>query len=506
MSLRIWVVICALLSMATAASASPNVPLDDPVYQQLAILQGQGRLMPIGAGLFPLTEAQIQSLLVAAGEPPDPRLSHFARGDWTFWLVPLRRITARLSLSGEYDLPYSTATRPEQMAGQVAVSCEYQEGRPCGRGIGAVLDVDSSAGFGRYFSFYTRLRLVAGSDGYAPDGLWDRAYVHFEWRKLTVEVGRDSFSLGPGVHAQMLWGRQAAPLDQARIAALDLTIPRVPGRIFRFGVLYVIGRLRQPQLFNGTMVDILRGQLTLFENFEVAATNLLQFGGTGAVSESFGGWIADHFTRQIVGKLGADSSNRRVSFDLSYVLRPLHSARLYYEVAFEDWRKDFLDALQFDADHLGGIEVPALDRRGRYGLLVEYQHIGVRSQTHGYWTTGMTNAGFSVGTPLGPDAWSIYAALRIALPKATLTPALELVRRSSDHYHFVDYGPIYRVSSGVEETRARAFLQCQLKLLRDVRLDARAFLEEISHYDFLPAATRTGAGLDVSLVWSGRSN
>jgi hypothetical protein len=89
--------------------------------------------------------------------------------------------------------------------------------------------------------------------------------------------------------------------------------------------------------------------------------------------------------------------------------------RIYYELAFEDFRKHVTDMFLYDCDHLVGIDMPALTKAGRHGFVVELQHNGPFSQEHSYFSAGLTNAGRVVGAPLGPDSWSVYAAGRIDL-------------------------------------------------------------------------------------------
>jgi hypothetical protein len=52
-----------VLAAATAARGTPNVPLEDPVYLQLAQLRAQGKLRAYLGGVRPLTEAEVQRLL-----------------------------------------------------------------------------------------------------------------------------------------------------------------------------------------------------------------------------------------------------------------------------------------------------------------------------------------------------------------------------------------------------------------------------------------------------------
>jgi hypothetical protein len=93
--------------------------------------------------------------------------------------------------------------------------------------------------------------------------------------------------------------------------------------------------------------------------------------------------------------------------------------------------------------------------------------------------------------------------------RAWLLPWAELVRRSSDTYVFVDYGPIYRSGSGTEETRVRLGLQGQIMLRQDLRANVRILYEHIDAFQFVSGATRDNGGAEVALTWTpdiGRKN
>ena len=67
-----------------------------------------------------------------------------------------------------------------------------------------------------------------------------------------------------------------------------------------------------------------------------------------------------------------------------------------------------------------------------HGLLIEWQKTGFRSMEHDPRTTGFTNAGRVVGSPLGPDAEALFVGGRIARGQGTLYPWFEVARLSSD--------------------------------------------------------------------------
>jgi hypothetical protein len=224
----------------------------------------------------------------------------------------VHRVTAQLAAFSDEERPYSTPDRPLGLVGGIQVSCEHQEGRPCGQGGGIVLEFDSVAGYGRWVSAFTRLQFMAGSNQWEVRGALDRAYINGEVGPVALLVGRDVLALGPGVHTQLIWGDNPAPFDHVRIqTSHPLKIPRIPVTV---SALYAVGRLRDPQTFHNTIATLARLEVAIADQLELGAQQPLQLGGERAIQYGFGDFIAEHFTR--TGNYpGAGGSNRRDSVE-----------------------------------------------------------------------------------------------------------------------------------------------------------------------------------------------
>jgi len=401
-----------------------------------------------------------------------------ARAD-TWWATPIARAALQLNLVSEDDRPYSEPAHPRDITGDVALSCEHQEGRPCGDGVGTFGELDSAAGYGHWISAATRLRVHTGTDRYGTGFDLDRAHVDASYGPVTAKVGRDVLVLGPGPRTQLGWGDNAPPLDQIRIDA----------HAWKASATYVLGRLRDPQTYPGDLVSIVRGQLD-FGTVQVGAMQMLQLDGDGAPGFDFTDFILEHFRRRDASASATDSSNRRVGADVAWHIAGFGGATLSYQIMFEDWRKHFADAVRYDADH-----AVAFDTRW---VLVEWQKTGVRSQEHVPRVTGFTNAGRAVGSPLGPDAQSVYVGARTA----KVQPWAELVRFSSDAYTFVVDGPILHTARGVAEWRYRLGARAQVPVRPGLVVDARGWVEHVENLAFEPGQRRENLGLIAALVWT----
>lgn len=483
--------VAALPPMVSTASASPNVSLDDPRYEELARRYVLGQLPAYSGGLLPLTEHRIDSLL---GRPAPAR-------HW--WIAPLSRFQLTATLFDDSPRRYSTPARPRDLVvGSISIACERQEGRPCGDGAGVFSEVESSAGYGAWISGTVRLRAQAGQS-YAANFTntfeLGRAYLNAALGPVAAELGRDIVVFGPSSRTQPGWGTNAPPLTHVRLSTAR---PFALSESVRVNVDYVLGLLRAPQRFPHTLMSIGRVQLDVGDDLEIGTMQLLQLGGDGA--RSLGPWsfIAEHVRRADLSAGPTDSSNRRFGGDVALRITALR-ARLYYSLMFEDVRaKRFIDAVRYDADHVFGIDLPALGSRGQHAALIEWQQTGFRSQEHSPRDTGFTHKGRVVGSPLGPDATALYVGGRVGLGWTSIYPWFEVARLSSDTYQLITDGPIDRLKDGQSETRYRVGMRLRFPLRHGVSVEAQSMLERVEGYAFAPTEERTNVGAVASVLWS----
>jgi hypothetical protein len=401
------------------------------------------------------------------------------------WLQPVTQASLHLAAYDEADRPYSVPARPRDLAGELAVSCEHTEGEPCGNGAGAYGLLDSAGGYNEWLSAQSQLRVRTGTSNYGNNIDIDQLHVDVHPKGFRFEIGRDILQLGPKSHTQVGWGDNAPPLDLARASYANE----------RGGLMYVVGRLRDPQVFSGTLVTIARGELVLGP-VRLGAMQLLELEGDGAPHLGPWAFVEEHFTRSDASASPTDSSNRRVGLDVDW---QTSFARFYYELMFEDWRRQFADALRYDADHVIGVE--------RDGLMVELQKTGFRSMEHTPRITGFTNEGRVVGSPLGPDAEALYVAQRIGLPSRTswgqrisVTPWLELARLSSDTYSYGFHQPIDRVTEGQAELRYRVGARSEWREVHS-GVEIGVLCEHIEDFAFVTGARRNSVGADFKVTY-----
>jgi hypothetical protein len=472
--------LAAALALAAAPSdASPNVSLDDPIYDQLDQRALAGGVPPFRGGLAPLTEARVHELVRDAPGLPT---------GW--WIHPIERAALRVDAVDEAARSYSTAARPRNVAGMLALSCEDQVGRPCGHGLGLGAELDTAGGYGAWAAGAVRLRAQTGSEHYATVLGVDRAYVNAELGAIAAELGRDVLVLGPATQTQLGWSANAPPLDQLRLSgARPLAVtPRL-----RANLVYVLGRLAAPQTYPGDLVSIARAQLDVDDRFELGAMQLLQLGGDGAPGFGLRDFVLEHVRRRDPSASASDSSNRRLGFDIAARIAGFGGARITYQLMFEDVRKQLASALRYDADHV-------VDVQTRW-LTVEWQRTGVRSYEHIPRITGFTTDGRIVGDPLGPAAQAVFVGGRIPIARGAVMPWTEVAQLASDTYSFPEDGPIRKAGGGATELRVRIGARARLAVGAGLELAPEIALEDVERAAFVPGARRLNAVLHASLVW-----
>jgi hypothetical protein len=486
---RVWFLPLCVSLRASTVLASPNAALDNPIYEQLARLRALGQLPAYSGGVRPLTQTRIRELVGARDAEPSR----------AFWFAPFERVFVRIAHIGEAPRAYSTPVRPRSVTGAVSLSCEHLEGSPCGDGTSLVSELDSSAGYRTWLAGSIRLRATLGTNDYDNELALARGYLNSELGPVVVEVGRDVLTLGPSSRTQLGWGDNAPPLDHIRIST---TRPVALTRQIRGSAFYAVGRLAAPQRYPNNLVSISRVQADIADTVEIGASQLLQLGGDGAPHIGVLDFVLEHVRRRDISGGPTDSSNRRVGLDVASRIGGLWGARVYYELVFEDLRRArFIDAFRYDADHQLGIDFSAIGPRRDHGLLIEWHKTGVRSQEHSARTTGFTNAGRVVGSPLGPDAESIFVRAKVPARTAMVYPWLEAIRISSDTYTFVEYGPISPVTRGVTEYRGRLGASARIPVSSWWSIRADAAVETVHSAGFEAGRNETNYELSAALIW-----
>jgi hypothetical protein len=365
--------------------------------------------------------------------------------------------------------------------------------------VGALAVLESAAGLGAWLTADVRLVLSAGTHAYGRAAV-DRLSLLAESDSFQAEIGRDVLVLGPEPRTHLVWGENAPPVDLLRASTSGfVSILGVRPEVLRVSALLFLARLDGPQRFPHPLVSGQQLAFQLFQRLELSFTRLLQFGGAGAPPLTFAEVLAEHVSRKRTEAL-RNFSNNRLGMGASLQLPGPTLPRVVYALVLEDTRDAVADMLQYDTDHLVGLEWAALGPRGQGALSVELFQTGSRSGEHGVWTTGMTSGGFDLGSALGPDVRAARVELDWEVGRMRLGGGVLVARASSDLY--ADDGEdISLAQRGTPEFRDRAWVHTAVALGPRVELEGQVFAERVRNFGFDEGRGQTNVGSGISLVW-----
>ena len=247
--------------------------------------------------------------------------------------------------------------------------------RPCGDGVGRASELDAAAGYGAVdSSAAVRLRVRDRERRGYDTAIDDRSRCTSTPSSADRARGRPRRArLGPASHTQVGWGDNAPPLDGVR--AGDLAAGRIAENL-RGSVVYVLGRLRDPQTYPGNLVSITRGQLDIADRVELGMMQLLQLEGDGAPHLGFVDFVKEHVTRGDASAGPTDSRTAASGFDVAWRIDGFGGARLVLRA----------DVRGLAPPVRGRAPLRRRSRRrasnSRDGIVVEWQKTGFRSMEH----------------------------------------------------------------------------------------------------------------------------
>src|SRR5205807_1641035 len=101
------------------------------------------------------------------------------------------------------------------------------------------------------------------------------------------------------------------------------------------------------------------------------------------------------------------------------------------------------------------------------------------------FTTGMTNGGRTLGTPLGPDATSFWVQADLQMPGATISPWVEWLRFGSATFGSDQEHGVFVTSLGPIEHRQRLGADFTTQLPNSLSLSGGVFGERVANVDLV---------------------
>jgi hypothetical protein len=437
--------VLALAGPAAGSTYVAFVPLDSPIYDEVAALDSLGVLDTYLPAIRPIARVEAARLVLEAERNLREREEVDADtalvratidalreqlDEEIEWLEDDRednppRLIARPLDRIEAQYVFSRGPRRQMQTPGGAVGIQAVEGTPLwpdndalptSPGSNEIVRLGGWAGALGFISAYGE-GAVSGPITRATGGPWNSNSGRVEWvngevvaslGNLAVSFGRGEMAWGVGHYGSLAQGANATPFPALRVQNVHPT--RLPGILrylgpFRFQAF--LGQLEGERQFAHPWID---GQIVAFKplpDFEFGLTHAIMFGGRGNDNYNFLGFLG-RASGVSTGSVALGNTNSRAGGYFRLRIPSLRGLELYQELIGEDNLTDELPKVGrfvpfIAVSFLGGAYLPRVTQDGRTDFRLEYAILEPNYSTHSdslYWT----NYDTVMGHPMGPNS------------------------------------------------------------------------------------------------------
>lgn len=429
---------------ATASTYVVYVPLDDPIYTELATLNNLGMLdsylseaKPISrieaarltieaeriislrgkrSPAAPLAQANIDALKLELGREIG-WLEENRADDLPAMLVPLQRVEAQYIFSRGERRAMHSGGKSGINADEATPLLANNDALPTSPGSNEVARASGWFGLGGFVTAYGE-GAIAGPITRAPSGpggsdgnsrlqvLGAEGVIGIG--NFALSFGQQEMAWGVGHFAQLSQSNNAQPFPALRLQNLKPEhLPfflRYLG-LFRFEIIF--GQLDDDRYYSHPWIA---GQIFAFKplpHFEFGLTHTVDFGGAHNDHYNLSGFIG-RATGIATGNAANGNTNSRGGIYVRLWIPRLRRLEIYQEILGEDNLAYEVPAVGralpfLSVSYQGGFYLPRLTSNGLTDLRFEYTILEPNYSTHSdslYWT----NNDMLMGDPMGPNA------------------------------------------------------------------------------------------------------
>lgn len=395
----------------------------------------------------------------------------------------------------------------------------YEQGRQWADGVTVGMEAALRRRIGRTLRVGLTPRLWMGSTmhpqrGNPAAGLdLLEAYASVHGSGMIVSLGRKAMEWGQSERGGLLLSRNARPLDALAVTSAK---PFLHPWIFRFlgpskYTVFAANLGNDREIAKSWMIGF-AANARPHPNFEFGGYHTYILGGQGG--PPFEAWdpITEFFFVRTGGihRGSRNAADHRAGLNFRYTVPSWRYTSLYYEGIFEDLGRRNVWANFADVSgHIFGLDIPRMNAEGSLRGQFEYRFIPSILYRHGRFTDGYTLNDQLLGDPLGPNAQSVSASLRMRFSpslQGTLRSAFEW--RDSDTFTQTrsNQGGSNRVISiynGPTEFRARAIASMTKHMHSRMRVITRGGYEHVWNHRFVNGRQRSNFMLGVTLQFGG---
>ncbi len=477
------VLLLASLAARAGAYSSVTVPIEEPVYRRIDKLVAFGLIKTQMIGQKPYVRAEIARLIAEAMQNYPAFAARFREDESQTFEESAKRLKEKVyvdkilkRLEAEYrdeliqlgaiegrvptvqgqiidqlrwDLVYldqEPLFYPADngfggITGRARPLVQNRDGRHYVDGVNLGVETSHWFRFGKYFSVQAepRFQVQVAKDNQPEENqvFVQRLSGRLTWRKLDLQIGRDSVNWGPSAEGGLGFSNNARPLDFIKLSSVSpFRYPFVFKKLGLHQWNLVVANLGPEQRFKDSWLVAYKNSMRGSPYLELGVSQSLVLGGDGAPPLGFGSAVGEFWG---VGSHDQSSSNRNFDIDIIGSIPQLWGTQVYAQLNFEDFDRDFTVLFRDDLSWIAGVYLPRATRSGTLDLRIEYRRLSARYGRHPIFTSGMTENLFPLGDSLGPDSQSLRAMLRYDFSPNTLIDfGIRYGRRSGDLYD-VDY-------------------------------------------------------------------
>lgn len=531
--------LAALISSASPTraweDASPSVPIEDTIYDDLEVLSAHGLIDGLIAGQRPWTRAEIARLIHGArikfmlalpeggnnvSRSPQEEyilklLTHLETAyPAALNVLPTRRLEFGLLEKATLDaLILNSPSRPYFGNGVDAnynPLVENHGGRHLVEGFQTAIESEHSVKFGRHLAGFIKPRFqlqfynAAGPQEYAA--FLQEAYATVSFFNTALDLGRKPLHWGQSRFGGMMFSANARAFDGAQIGNPEPWKIKFLGRL---KYTFFFGGLGPEQNFSGAQISGGKISLMPAKWFEFGASRAIIFGGTGAPAASTWDIFKEFFGARnneefLVGG-GPNLSNSISGFEWRARLPFWHGINVYNEIYFEDFTiEKAFTSLRQDTAILAGVEIPRLDDKGTLSLRVEGRKTSDLMYRHSAWISGWALNGFIMGDPMGAQGESLTIGVTKVLDdfRTRFSGTLSLGRHDGDLYGAPAGGARFVLVDGPAELRVRGVAGASHRLNARFGGTASIGYERVENFNFVSGASENNFLIQAAVTFT----
>ncbi len=509
-------ILCFFLSGSLFAASTIDLPIDDPAYQYIDLLESHRLIDTRVHGHAPYSRGEIARIVLEARKNWDIKSSDES-GKKAKWIEEILS-----SLEKEFELDIRDYNRGQgfkqgrrldvsvidSAAAQFTVLDSASRIFPANNGTGTIdakvtpfvqnrggrhyqdgkqfaVETQHWANLSPYFSLFAQPRLQFQYSGNPEHSAFvQELYAVAELGNVSLKVGRSSLALGQGPHGGLILSDNARPRDQIVLSNdHPFRFPWIFKHLGYVKFTSYFANLGPESFFDDTILAGYKLSLKPHRNFEFGLSNAMQIGGDGAPTFSAGDFLGD-----FVGFAGTSQSksNRILGLDARVTLPFLRSSQIYGEVFFDDKTTESLKRTFVDTSaYYGGVFVPRLNDSGTFHGRAEFRYISELFYRHSQFRSGFTQNRHILGDPLGPDGRSVHVALGYDLNlDHSLEADLFYDWSSANSYRLTGTSSTVLASSPTEK-RARGVVSYKRRWSDLVKTDVKFGYERVNNFNYV---------------------